>query len=99
MQVEEVDALLTKEARDAFVPPAAFTATLQRIEDGDFGCKEDGFYQQILDALTGEDGVHYLPKDFYLLGVDWEGYIAAVSGPRRRRPLPTVNEGVRGCTR
>ena len=26
----------------------------------------------------GEDGDHYLPKDFYLLGYDFPAYIAAI---------------------
>ena len=78
-KVEEVDALL--EARNEFEPCADFVAALKRIEDGDFGEKESGFYQMIFDALQGEDGAHYLPKDFYLLGVDFPAYIKAVSTP------------------
>jgi len=75
-KVDEVDALI--EARDTFEPCADFTAALKRIEDGDFGEKDTEFYQMILDALTGEDGAHYLPKDFYLLGYDFPAYIKAI---------------------
>ncbi|KAK3262375.1 Acid phosphatase pho1 [Cymbomonas tetramitiformis] len=72
-EVEEVDALI--EARNEFEPCEEFQAVLDQIEAGDFGDVE--FYQQILDALSGEDGAHYLPKDFYLLGYDFPSYCAA----------------------
>jgi len=75
-KVEEVEELV--EARNDFEPCADFLAALKRIEDGDFGELKSEFYQQILDALVGEDGDHYLPKDFYLLGYDFPAYIAAI---------------------
>mmetsp|Transcript_32108 Transcript_32108/g.44512 ORF Transcript_32108/g.44512 Transcript_32108/m.44512 type:complete len:878 (+) Transcript_32108:118-2751(+) len=74
--VEEVDGLL--EAQKDFIPCADFTNALKRIEEGDFGEKKSEFYQMILDALAGEDGAHYLPQDFYLLGRDFPSYIKAV---------------------
>lgn len=70
--------MLSHGTRVRFEPCADFTAALKRIEDGDFGEKDTEFYQMILDALTGEDGAHYLPKDFYLLGYDFPAYIKAI---------------------
>jgi len=72
--VEEVDGII--EDRANFTPCDDFLAALKRVEDGDFGDPE--FYQQIFDALTGEEGAHYLPKDFYLLGYDFPSYIDAI---------------------
>merc|ERR1712129_63996 len=54
-----------------------FLAVLEDIEAGVYGELESGFYQQILDALVGEEGAHYLPKDFYLLGSDFPSFVKA----------------------
>jgi len=77
--VEEVDGILAASLANEFTPCDDFLAVLKRIEDGDFGEKESEFYQQILDALAGEEGSHYLPKDFYLLGYDYPDYVRSLA--------------------
>mmetsp|Transcript_11139 Transcript_11139/g.13156 ORF Transcript_11139/g.13156 Transcript_11139/m.13156 type:complete len:903 (-) Transcript_11139:212-2920(-) len=73
--VEEVDGLL--EERDEFEPCDDFTAVMDAIKEGEFGEEDSGYFDMLLDAIVGEEGAHYLPKDFYLLGRDFPSYLEA----------------------
>mmetsp|Transcript_11140 Transcript_11140/g.13161 ORF Transcript_11140/g.13161 Transcript_11140/m.13161 type:complete len:103 (-) Transcript_11140:212-520(-) len=44
---------------------------------GEFGEEDSGYFDMLLDAIVGEEGAHYLPKDFYLLGRDFPSYLEA----------------------